>query len=83
MGPITSLAVFFVIWWVVLFTVLPFGIRGQWEDGDTVAGTEPGAPVKTNLRRKFIITTIIAALIFVVFRVLLAVGVFDRFIGLA
>ena len=27
----TAVAVFFLIWWVVLFAVLPFGVRGQHE----------------------------------------------------
>jgi predicted secreted protein len=82
MGLVTSFAVFFVIWWLVLFTILPIGIRGQWEDNDTVEGTEPGAPTKSNILRKFALTTIVASVVFVLFRVLLAFGVFDRMIGL-
>lgn len=60
----SALAVYFVIWWTVLFAVLPFGIRSQQEAGDIVEGTEPGAPVLPGLLRKAAITSAIAAVIF-------------------
>ena len=43
MGLITGIAVYFVIWWITLFMVLPFGIE---RDGDIEEGNDPGAPVK-------------------------------------
>ena len=58
-----SIALFFTIWWVVLFAVLPFGIRSQAEDGEIAAGTDPGAPVAPKLGRKVLWTTLIAAII--------------------
>ncbi len=61
----SALAVYFVIWWTVLFAVLPFGIRSQVETGDVTTGTEPGAPAWPGLRRKAIITSLIAAVVFV------------------
>lgn len=60
-----ALAVYFVIWWVVLFAVLPFGVHSQVEAGDVTEGTEPGAPVLPGLLRKAWITSVIAAVIFV------------------
>lgn len=59
-----GLAVYFVIWWVVLFAVLPFGISSQAEAGDVTAGTEPGAPTVPGLVKKVLITTVIAAAVF-------------------
>ncbi|KFC69015.1 MFS transporter, DHA1 family, tetracycline resistance protein [Bosea sp. LC85] len=59
-----GLAVYFVIWWTVLFVTLPFGVRSQAEDGEVVKGTEPGAPVLPNLARKALITSILAGIIF-------------------
>ncbi len=82
MGILTNIAIFFVLWWIVLFTVLPFGVRGQWEDNDTKPGTDPGAPVHAPMMKKFIITTIVTAIVFAVFRVALFLGVFDSMIGL-
>jgi predicted secreted protein len=62
----TGFAIYFVMWWIVLFLTLPFGIRSQHEDGDSVAGTDPGAPVTTGMGRKLIWTTVISAVLFAV-----------------
>ena len=40
----TVLAIYFIVWWLVFFTVLPFGIRSEEEHVDVVLGTDPGAP---------------------------------------
>jgi len=64
MNLVGALALYFVIWWITLFAVLPFGIRSQHETGDVTAGTEPGAPVLPGLLKKAAITSVIAAVIF-------------------
>jgi predicted secreted protein len=61
-----GLAVYFVIWWTVLFAVLPFGIRSQAEDGDVARGSEPGAPAIPHLRAKALATTLVAAIVFAI-----------------
>ena len=60
----TAIAIFFLIWWVVLFAVLPWGVRSQHEDGQIAPGTDPGAPVIANLGRKLLWTTLVSAVIF-------------------
>jgi predicted secreted protein len=60
----TGFAIYFVLWWIVLFLTLPFGVRSQHEDGEGVAGTDPGAPIATQMGRKLIWTTIISAIVF-------------------
>ena len=60
----TAIAIFFLIWWVVLFAVLPWGVRSQHEDGEMAPGTDPGAPVIPNLKRKLLWTTLVSILIF-------------------
>lgn len=62
----SALAVYFVIWWIVLFAVLPFGVRSQAETGEVTQGTEPGAPVLPGLLRKALLTSVIAAVVFVI-----------------
>ena len=60
----TAFAIYFVLWWIVLFLTLPFGVRSQHEDGESVAGTDPGAPVASRMGRKLIWTTVISTVIF-------------------
>jgi predicted secreted protein len=60
----TAVAVFFLIWWVVLFAVLPWGIHSQHEGGDVTPGTDPGAPVLPHLGRKLLLTTLVASIVF-------------------
>jgi predicted secreted protein len=62
----TAFAIYFVMWWIVLFLTLPFGVRSQHEDGEGAPGTDPGAPVASRMGRKLIWTTAISAVIFVV-----------------
>jgi predicted secreted protein len=60
----SALAIYFVVWWVVLFAVLPFGVRSQHEEGGDLQGTDPGAPVATGMLWKLVWTTIISAVAF-------------------
>jgi predicted secreted protein len=61
----TAIAVFFLIWWIVLFVVLPWGVRSQHEAGAVVPGTDPGAPVLPRLRRVLVWTTAVSIVLFV------------------
>jgi predicted secreted protein len=64
MSLVFAIAVYLICWWMVLFIVLPFGVRSQQEVGDVVEGSEPAAPSVPNIWRKFVITTLIAAVVF-------------------
>ena len=67
MSPLTAVAIYLVIWWVTLFAVLPLGARSHAEAGlDLKDGGDPGAPVTPNLKRKFITTSWVAAIIWLV-----------------
>lgn len=59
-----AIAIYFTIWWIVLFAILPWGVRSQHEDGDVVAGTDPGAPVAPRLLIKAVATTIVSSILF-------------------
>jgi predicted secreted protein len=59
----TALAIYFVAWWIVLFAVLPFGVRSQQEDGEVSPGTDPGAPAVPLLVRKLVWTTVITTVV--------------------
>ena len=61
------LAIYFIMWWLVFFAVLPFGVRSQDEHGDIVPGTDPGAPAVHGLRIKMVWTTVVATIVFAAF----------------
>jgi predicted secreted protein len=60
----TAIAIYFLIWWITLFAVLPFGVRSQHEGGDMVPGSDPGAPILPRLLWKLFWTTIVSGVIF-------------------
>ena len=62
----TALAIFFLIWWVVLFAVLPWGIKSQHEGEGIAPGTDPGAPTTARIGLKLMWTTGVAIAIYVV-----------------
>ena len=64
MPVITGVAIFFLIWWIVLFAVLPWGMRRQDEAGEVAPGTDPGAPALPSLRRKLVWTTLVSVVVF-------------------
>ena len=46
-----AIAIYLIIWWTVLFAVLPIGVRTQGEDGVVVPGTPESAPTAPRLLR--------------------------------
>lgn len=60
----SAIAIYFIVWWIGLFAVLPWGIRSQHEGGEFVRGTDPGAPIKPRFLKIIIANTILASVIF-------------------
>lgn len=71
----TAFAIYFVLWWIVLFAVLPWGIKTQDEAGEITPGTEKSAPSDPQLKRKFIITSCVSAVILACFEVAVRAGI--------
>lgn len=67
MGWISAAAIFFIIWWTVLFVALPFGLRTQDENDDVTLGTVASAPGRPHMLKAFIRTTIAAICVFAAF----------------
>lgn len=63
MNFVSLAAIYFVVWWIVLFAVLPWGVRTQAEDGDIVLGSAHSAPTQPMLLRKALATTIVSAVL--------------------
>ncbi len=62
--PVGSLiAVYFVLWWLCLFLILPLGVRTQSDTGEIVPGSEAGAPRQPHLLVKLLANTVLAAIV--------------------
>ncbi len=77
MSIVSGIVVYLLLWWVTLFATLPLGVRGQAEENNVVPGTEPGAPVKADMKRKLILTTIIASILWVIICSIIVFGWID------
>jgi predicted secreted protein len=67
-------AIYFVIWWVVLFTVLPFGVKTV---EAVEQGHDAGAPVSAHMFKKAAVTTAISAAVFAIGLWVLSTGIVD------
>ena len=63
----SSLAIYFVLWWLTLFVVLPFGVRSQQESGEVAPGSDPGAPTGFSFWKTALITSVVAMVPFAIF----------------
>ncbi len=70
----TGLMVYLVIWWIILFAVLPLGVRRVENPG---RGQDRGAPENPQLVRKAIITSLVAAVLWLGFYVLHQADIFS------
>jgi len=71
MGWVSGIVVYLLIWWVILFTVLPWGVNRDGEDAHDT-GTPASAPKNPKIKEKFLATTVISAVIWVVIYMLIA-----------
>ncbi len=72
-GIFTMIGIYVVVWWTVLFGVLPLGMAKESPEPPT-DGSQWGAPRTPNLKKKFITTTWVAALVWVFIMVLIYTG---------
>lgn len=78
MSFVTLILVYVIVWWLVFFAALPFGVRAQHEnDNELSDGTDPGAPTNPKLKKKAIITSLIAALLTTLYYFVATSGLID------
>lgn len=73
MSWVTGLAVYCILWWLVIFMVLPWGNRPL-EDEDVARGHAPSAPKKPRLLLKAAVTTGIAGVLWTIVYVIIESG---------
>jgi predicted secreted protein len=67
MGWPTGLAIYFIIWWTVLFAILPIGLRSQADDNRVVDGTPESAPSRFSFARTAALTSMVSLGVFALF----------------
>lgn len=73
-GLFTMVAIYLVCWWVVLFAVLPLGMSQDGQPPPT-DGAHWGAPDDPQLKRKFITTTWVSAIVWAAIMVIIWTGI--------
>ena len=63
MNAVSAIVVFLMIWWTVIFCVLPLGQSTTQEDAEEGEYLAPGAPKSVNMKQKVILTTIISVIL--------------------
>jgi predicted secreted protein len=69
-----SIAVYVFVWWIMLFVVLPFGVRTQHEEGSVVPGTPESAPAKQHMLRVFLINSVLSTVVYVIVYLIITNG---------
>jgi predicted secreted protein len=67
-----AVSMYLVIWWIVLFAMLPIGVRTSEEEGEKVVpGAVESAPHVPNLLPKMVATTVVSSIVFAVLYVII------------
>jgi predicted secreted protein len=78
MGITGSIIVYVMIWWIIFFSILPVGIKSNKEVfRDSIEGIDPGAPKNPKIVKKFLITTIITSILFIMIYYIVDLGFFN------
>ena len=74
MNPVEGVVTFLILWWVILFMVLPFGVNRV---SNPEEGHDPGAPERPQLVRKLLVTTGITVFVFSIIFAIVNSGLFS------
>ena len=78
MGITGSIIVYVMIWWIIFFSILPVGIKSNKEAfKESIEGFDPGAPKNPKIGKKFLITTIITSILFIMIYYIVDLGFFN------
>ena len=74
MGIVSGIVLYLVFWFITFLVALPIRIQTQGEAGEVVPGTHDGSPQKHHLKKKAIITTIVAAVLWAIAAYIIITG---------
>lgn len=82
MGWISGIAVFVMVWWVVFFAVLPWGLHARPEDDDNrdpdrEQGLAYGAPKRPRLPLKVTVTTALSIVLWIIIFLIIEAELFS------
>lgn len=66
MSIVSGIVLFAVVWFLVLFIVLPIRLETQGDRGEVLFGTPASAPANLSMKRKALITTGVAILVWAI-----------------
>jgi predicted secreted protein len=76
MSIVSAIVLYAVIWFLVLFIVLPIRMVTQGDRGEIVPGTQAGAPADAQMKRRALVTTLVATVIWAILAAIIVSGVF-------
>lgn len=74
MNIVTGIVLYAIIWFMTLFVILPIRLQSQDEAGDRVEGTHGSAPANPQLRKRFIITSGVAFVLWAIIAAIILTG---------
>ena len=74
MGITSGIVLFAVLWFLTFLIVIPFRLTTQGDAGEIVPGTMAGSPEVHNLKKKAVITTVIAAVLWAIIAYIILSG---------
>ena len=66
MGITSAIVLFAVIWFLTLFIVLPLRLQTQGDVGKIEPGTHAGSPVNPQMKKRFLVTTAVAVVLWAI-----------------
>ncbi len=76
MGITSAIVLFAVIWFLTLFIVLPLRLQTQGDVGKIEQGTHAGSPVNPQMKKRFLVTTAVAVVLWAIIAGSIISGVF-------
>ncbi|MGB1235279.1 MAG: DUF1467 family protein [Planktomarina sp.] len=75
MGIVSAIVLYAVIWFMTLLIILPIRLQSQGDTGKIVPGTHSGSPANPQMKKRFMVTTIVAFVLWVIIAGVILSGV--------